>query len=442
MAGTDTLARLTRLAPPRARSEASSSASRAFLRELFREYGPRDFAVRLWDGSTLDPTAGEEARFTLVLNHPGSLRAMFWPPTELTLGEAYIYGDFDLEGDVTASFRLADHLLRERHWATRERLKLALDLLRLPADSHRRSRPRPLRLSGSPRSLSRTREAIGYHYDTSNEFFRLWLDRRMVYSCAYFESGEDDLDTAQERKLDYICKKLRLRPGERLLDIGCGWGALLLHAAEHYRVSADGITLSTRQAELARQRVAERRRTADCRVELKDYRELECRAQYDKLVSVGMFEHVGREGLVDYFSRAFALLRPGGIMLNHGIAAPTTSRRRGKSFTTTYLFPDGELVPVHTALAAAEAAGFEIRDVESLREHYALTLRHWLRRLEAHSEEANELVGSLIPRIWRLSWAGATHGFESGRLNLYQVLLVKPERGRSRLPLTRADLYR
>jgi cyclopropane-fatty-acyl-phospholipid synthase len=264
----------------------------------------------------------------------------------------------------------------------------------------------------------------------------------MVYSCAYFAKPEEDLDTAQVRKLDYICRKLRLRPGERLLDIGCGWGGLIMHAAAQYGVEAVGITLSVPQAELARKRLHESELNNRCRVEVCDYRDLETNQQYDKIVSVGMFEHVGEELLPEYFRRACRLLRPGGVFLNHGIAYSANYRRRGPSFTDRYVFPDGELLPISTSLRAAELSGFEVRDVESLREHYALTLHHWVRRLEARAEEARCITNDATYRIWRLYMAGAAHGFRTGRLNLYQTLLARPRHGDSGLPLTREDWYR
>jgi cyclopropane-fatty-acyl-phospholipid synthase len=295
-------------------------------------------------------------------------------------------------------------------------------------------------LSGALHSKQRDRRAVTYHYD-SNDFYALWLDRRLVYSCGYFKSAGDDLDTAQEQKLDYICRKLRLRRGDRILDLGCGWGGLLQYAAAKYGVEAFGITLSVPQAELARERFREAGVSDQCRVEVSDYRDLDLSQQYDKLVSIGMFEHVGKSLLPEYFSRAWALLRPGGVFLNHGIAASATFVRKGPSFVDKYVFPDGELVPIHRTLRVAEACGFEVRDVESLREHYMFTLRHWVRRLEANSDEARKIAGDVIYRVWRLYMSGSAHAFQTGRLNLYQTLLSKPDHGESRLPLTREDWY-
>lgn len=264
----------------------------------------------------------------------------------------------------------------------------------------------------------------------------------MVYSCAYFSRPDEDLDMAQQRKLDYLCRKLRLRPGDRLLDIGCGWGALLLHAVREYGVRGRGITLSRAQAEHAKERIRKEGLDGRCSVELCDYRDVAESDGFDKLVSVGMFEHVGRSRLAEYFRKAWKLLSPGGLFLNHGIAMnPLAQARKGPSFTDCYVFPDGDLLPISTTLQTAETAGFEVRDVESLREHYSLTLRHWVRRLEAHAAEAGRFTNEATCRIWRLYMAGSAHGFETGRLNVYQALLVKPDNGASGLPLTRSDWY-
>lgn len=265
----------------------------------------------------------------------------------------------------------------------------------------------------------------------------------MVYSCAYFLSPEDSLNQAQEQKLEHICRKLRFRPVQRLLDIGCGWGGLVIFAAERYGVEALGITLSQPQADLANERIAHAGLADRCRVEVRDYREVNEVHGYDALASVGMFEHVGESRLETYFQQAWRLLRPGGLFLNHGITRRATDqRRRGRSFSDEYVFPDGELTPISTSLHIAEKVRFEVRDVESLREHYAMTLRHWVRRLEAHHEQALQFVDEPTYRVWRLFMSGSAHGFASGRLNAHQTLLVKPgPEGQSGLPLTRADLY-
>ena len=418
--------------------------SLSFLDDLLGGHRPRDFAVRLWDGTVWGAEPGMPARFTLALKHPGALRRMFWPPGEISLSEAYIYDDFDIEGEIEAVFPLADDLLAGRRSLT-ESLRQARRVLSLPAE-RRNGRPQTGRgaahLRGIRHSKRRDRLAVTYHYDVPGEFYMLWLDEQMVYSCAYFATPDEDLDTAQERKLDYICRKLRLGRGERLLDIGCGWGALVSHAARRYGVEALGITLSEPQAELANERIRRAGLEDRCRVEVRDYREIEDWGEYDKLVSVGMFEHVGGARLPDYFSRAYRLLRPGGVFMNHGISrSPNVPRRRGPTFISRYVFPDGELVPIGTTIGAAGGGGFEVRDVESLREHYALTLGHWVRRLEEKYEEARRIVGESTYRVWRLYMAGSAHGFRTGRINVYQTLLSKPDLGESGLPLTRADWY-
>ena len=413
----------------------------AFLKDVLGNFHPRDFRIRLWDGSAWDAEPGEPSRFTFVLRNPGGFRAMFRSPSEITLGEAYLDGDIEVEGDLGEAFRLSDRLVRMRPGFD-VRLRCARLLLSLPSTG--RSRPvRPaMRLHGSLHSRERDRQAVTYHYDLSNDFYALWLDERMVYSCAYFADPAEDLHAAQERKLHYICRKLRLRPGDRLLDIGCGWGAMVLCAAERYGAEAHGVTLSGPQAEWANERIREAGLSGRCRVDLRDYREIDAWERYDKLVSVGMFEHVGEVRMREYFERAYRLLRPGGVFLNHGIACHSgIPSQPGPSFSDNYIFPDGELLPIATTLRAAEACGFEVRDVESLREHYVLTLRHWLRRLEERRTEARRFVDERTFRLWKLYLAGASHTFLAGRNAVFQVLLVKPFHGESGLPLTRTDWY-
>jgi cyclopropane-fatty-acyl-phospholipid synthase len=303
----------------------------------------------------------------------------------------------------------------------------------------------------SPR---RDQKAVRFHYDVGNEFFGLFLDKRMVYSCAYFKTGNESLDEAQEAKLEHTCRKLRLASGESLLDIGCGWGGMIIHAAQHHGVQALGITLSENQAQFARERIAGLGLSDRCRVEVRDYRQLGNHEPFDKIVSIGMVEHVGRRRLAEYFAQAYHVLRPGGLFLSHGIvtvdgARPKPLMRRlsdwawrGRGFIERYVFPDSELLPLGEHVLAAERAGFESRDAESLREHYALTLRHWVRRLEANRDEALRLAGDATYRVWRLYMSASAHQFATGRINVEQLLLAKPlKSGASRLPLTRDDLY-
>lgn len=422
-------------------TDAATHLTLHLLDELFGGDATDNVGVRLWNGVCWPDAAPRPA--TIVLKHPGALRQMFLPGTELGLAEAYLYDDFDVEGDIAAIFGLAD-ALSEATSGWRKKLAVGRDLLRLPpGDDHKHGRRGPARMTGQRHSVERDQQAVTYHYDVSNDFYALWLDGRMVYSCAYFYSPDQDLDTAQGQKLDYICRKLRLRPGQRMLDVGCGWGGLLMHAAEHYGVDATGITLSRPQAGLANERIAAAGLEDRCRVQVRDYRQVDEPERYDTLVSVGMFEHVGAAMLPAYFAQALRLLRPGGAFLNHGIASRATDKpQSGPSFSDTYVFPDGELVPIYATLHAAEEAGFEVRDVESLREHYALTLRHWVRRLEACHGQALAFVDEPTYRVWRLFMSGSAHGFAIGRLNVYQALLVKPdESGRSGLPLTRTDWY-
>jgi cyclopropane-fatty-acyl-phospholipid synthase len=423
-------------------SLSAAAVTRRLLGELFGHDGRANIAVRLWDGTHWPDDRPRAA--TLVLRHPGALRAMFADGTELSLSEAYLYDDFDIEGDIESVFGLAD-AIAERTGGWRNKLRAFAELRRLPLAPERGTGRRGrASLSGRKHSVERDRQAVRYHYDVSNDFYRLWLDSRMVYSCAYFKSPDTDLDTAQLAKLDMICRKLRLRSGQRLLDIGCGWGGLVMHAAREYGVDATGITLSQPQADLANRLAAEAGLAGRCRVEVRDYRAVDSSRPFDVLVSVGMFEHVGERMLPAYFGKAASLLAPGGVFLNHGIASRATDPAgHGPSFSNTYVFPDGETLPINVTLHAAENAGFEVRDVESLREHYAMTLRHWVRRLEAHHEEALRHADEPTYRVWRLFMSGSADGFRDGRYNVYQTLLGVPGKdGASGLPLTRSDWYK
>jgi cyclopropane-fatty-acyl-phospholipid synthase len=416
---------------------------------------PRSFQIRLWNGGEL-PAAGG-APFRLVFNHPGAVRRMFSPPIELSLGEAFIYGDFEIEGDIIASFSLYD-ALRQRTFSTGDLLALARDWLALPkSDVTRLTGRGSAQIRGAIHSRERDRAAIGYHYNVGNEFYALWLDRRMQYSCGYFPTGAEDIDAAQECKLEHICRKLRLKPGERVLDIGCGWGGLALYAAEKYGVEVLGVTLSDKQVEYANVQIARAGLSDRVQIKLQDYRDLQSES-FDKLVSVGMFEHVGRSHLPEYFAQTYRLLKPGGLFLNHGIsiwpgAWPAGARPGGWQrfierrlvgsglFSQHYIFPDGELEPVSEVNLMAERAGFEVRDVENLREHYALTLRHWLKRLEQQRDDVIRLTDEVTFRTWRIFLASSAYGFESADINVNQSLLSKTVDGKSSAPLTRADLY-
>ena len=425
---------------------------------------PRHFSIQLWDQAEL-PAEGEN-KFTLVLNHPGALRRIFSPPIELSAGEAYIYGDFDIQGNLYAFYELLDILL-SHNFTTGEATGLVREIQKLPKTGSEHTITRqPAKLSGKLHSRERDMQAIRFHYNVSNEFYSLWLDKQMQYSCGYFPNGNEALDHAQERKIEHICRKLRLKPGECLLDIGCGWGGLAISAAKNYGVNVFGVTLSDKQAAYAQEKT-NRLGVADrVRIEMRDYRDLE-KESFDKIVSVGMFEHVGQSHLPEYFSHVYQLLKPGGLFLNHGI-----SRRAGPldlrllkgldeyhrplrpvqtyferkvlglgSFSEHYIFPDGELVPVSEANLIGEAAGFEVRDVENLREHYALTLRAWVQRLEEHHDEAVALVGESVYRTWRLYMSFSAVQFETAQICVNQSLLAKPVNGRVAIPMSRADLY-
>lgn len=422
--------------------------TRHVLDEIFAGCSLDRVGVRLWDG-TMWPD--ERPRLAvLALNHPAALGRMFLAGTEVGLAEAYLRGDFAIEGDIEVAFEIGDYLLARRDdW--KEKLKLGRLLVALPGQDGKSTVGRALRqflpqISGKRHSLERDRRAITFHYDVSNEFYRLWLDRRMVYSCAYFQSPDEDLDTAQERKLDYICRKLRLRPGQRFLDIGCGWGALVIHAAKHFGVQAEGITLSEAQAEWGRDRIAEAGLDNKAKIDLRDYRKMSANGvePYDAVASVGMAEHVGLEPLPGYFAAAHQALKPGGVFLNHAIGQGVVARpdNSSGSFIEQYVFPDGDIPPIPIMLTSAESVGFEIRDVENLREHYALTLRHWLGRLETNRDEALRFVDEPTYRVWRLYIGGSAHGFNRGYVAVYQTLLTKLEScGETKLPLSRDDWY-
>ncbi len=423
--------------------------TRHVLSEIFAGSSLDNVGVRLWDGTAWPD--GRARAAVLSLKHSESLARMFLPGTEVGLAEAYLHNDFDIEGDMEAAFEIGDFLLAHLgDW--KKKLKLPGLLIALPARDGRSTIRRAAnqllpQIRGKRHLPERDRRAVTFHYDISNDFYRLWLDRRMVYSCAYFETPDDALDAAQEHKLDYLCRKLRLRPGQRLLDIGCGWGALLLHAAKHFGVCAEGITLSEPHVSWARARIEEEGLTNAATIALRDYREIVASGCeiYDAIVSVGMAEHVGRERLPDYFHAVHRALKPGGIFLNQAIGEsiiPRADNRNG-SFIEHYVFPDGDVPPLPIMLRAAESAGFEIRDVENLREHYMLTLRHWLARLEAHHAEALSFVEETTYRVWRLYLAGAGHGFRRSHIAVYQTLLAKLNpAGQTNLPLTRHDWHR
>lgn len=406
------------------------------MRLLFGDAYARDVGVALWEGTRVNPSG---ARFVLQVAAPGALRAAFSPPIELNAARAFGAGLLDVEGDLETAI---DAFTRASRAITmRTVVRMAALLRRLPSTAL--PRLREARLRGFVHSKARDRAAVSFHYDRPVQFYRAFLDRDLVYSCAYFDDTVESLDAAQSAKLDYTLRKLRLQPGERLLDIGCGWGALVIRAAQHFGAKALGITLSRTQHEEAQRRIAEAGVGDRARVELRDYRDLRGE-RFDKIVSIGMFEHVGRPRFSQYFASAFEAVRPGGLFLNHAIADQSQGRRSGRAagFMGRFIFPDGELVGAGEALRAAECAGFEVRDVENLREHYARTLRAWRANLERNRDAAIAASDESVYRLWRLYLAGSAQGFNSGRLGVFQALLARPHAdGRTELPPTRRDLY-
>ncbi len=362
-------------------------------------------------------------------------------PGELGLGRAYVAGEIDLEGDLDAILALGDDRAQLRFGArdvalaSRAILSIGgLRPLRLPPP------PEEARLRGRLHSRERDAAAISHHYDISNDFYRLVLGPAMTYSCAYFATRESSLEDAQRDKHELICRKLRLKSGERLLDVGCGWGTLAIHAAKRFGVSVVGVTLSEPQAELAEKRASEAGVGHLVTIRVQDERDVDD-GPYDAISSVGMFEHVGAERLSEYFGHLQQLLRPQGRLLNHGISSPPSrvAPIRRNSFLYRYVFPDGELHEMGNVVSIIQGAGLEVRDVESLREHYALTLRKWVANLEAHRDEAVRLVGEPRYRIWRLYMTGAARNFDAGRTQVHQILAVRSDGGRSGQPLRRGD---
>jgi cyclopropane-fatty-acyl-phospholipid synthase len=419
------------------------------LQRLFRGFDG-SLALRLWNGTTLrlGKAGAEESkpRFTLVCRNPSVVRSMVLGRDPFRLAEAYFRGDIDIEGDFFAALGLKDQLHSIR-LSSRDRLGALLSALRLPAlnDAWPGSESQRAPLHGpavKAHTKTENRAAISFHYDVSNEFYRLWLDEERVYSCAYFTSSDESLDQAQRNKLEHICRKLRLRPGERLLDIGCGWGALACWAARHHGVRAHGITLSRQQFEYTQQRIRAEGLQDQVTVELRDYRDLAGEGVYDKVSSVGMFEHVGLANLATYLATVRRVLRPGGLFLNHGIThdGEGWTKSVATEFINRYVFPDGQLDCVSNIQLGMERAGFEIHDVEGLRPHYALTLRHWVRRLEANHEAAQREVGEPTFRVWRLYMAACALEFEAGGTGIYQILASSRNQGEWPVPLSRRDL--
>lgn len=399
--------------------------------ESLRSRQPLPLTVALWNGDEIQ--MGEQPRVSIRVKSAPAARYLLKPSLD-ALGEAYVEGHLDVDGRIDEVFRVAETLARTVDGA-----------------GMRGALPQPMsrlaRAVGLGRhNKARDRRAIEYHYDVSNEFYARWLDPQMVYSCAYFSSPAQGLAQAQVAKLEHICRKLRLSSGQTLLDIGCGWGALAMHAARHHQVRVLGITLSSRQHDLATQRVAQAGLGNLVEIRLQDYRDLPTDAAFDRIASVGMFEHVGLDNLGEYFRSVHRLLKPGGIALNHGITSSDPDSREvglgAGSFIDRYVFPDGELPHVSLAIREMTAAGLELADAESLRRHYAITLQHWSRAFEQHLDELVGMVGEHRARIWRVYLAGCAHAFEKDWINLYQLLAVKGSHGDNPLPMTRDFMYR
>ncbi|MFF8901885.1 class I SAM-dependent methyltransferase [Streptomyces lydicus] len=406
---------------------------------------PLPVRIRAWDRSESGPPGGP----VLVIRHRRALRRLLFKPGELGLARGWVAGDLDIEGDLYEALDLLAGLLWERATTTKAPRAAALRALARP--ELRAAARELLALAGAPvpptppaeevrrrrgplHTLRRDKEAISHHYDVGNDFYALVLGPSMVYSCAYWESPAASLEDAQRDKLDLICRKLALKEGQRLLDVGCGWGSMVLHAAREYGVRAVGITLSEEQATFARKRIAEAGLADRIEIRVQDYREIKDEP-FDAISSIGMAEHVGRARYAEYASALYALLRPGGRLLNHQIARrPVADEEtyRVDDFIDRYVFPDGELAPVGRTVAQLEEAGFEVRDVEGIREHYALTLRQWVANLEKHWDEAARLTSPGRARVWRLYMAASALSFERNRIGVNQVLAVRtPDSGAS-----------
>lgn len=418
---------------------------------------PLPVRLRAWDRSESGPPGTP----VLVIRRRRALRRLLWKPGELGLARAWVAGDLDIEGDLYEALDLLSGSLWERGEdaatrtsgltallsALRDRgtRRAGIELIKiagpwLPPSPPPEEAPRPR--GGPLHTLRRDKAAISHHYDVGNTFYERVLGPSMVYSCAYWESSGSTLEEAQRAKLDLVCRKLALEPGQRLLDVGCGWGSMVLHAAREYGVSAVGITLSEEQAAYARKRVAEAGLADRVEIRVQDYREI-FDGPFDAISSIGMAEHVGSARYAEYAAELYGLLKPGGRLLNHQIARrPLTDEGAYEvdEFIDRYVFPDGELAPVGRTVGQLERAGFEVRDVEALREHYALTLRRWVANLEARWDEAVRLSSPGRARVWRLYMAASALSFERNRIGVNQVLAVRtPESGASGLSLRTRD---
>ena len=383
----------------------------------------RPFAVRFWDGAIVRATEPDAPTFTI--NSPRALAHALRAPGELGLGRAYVAGLIDVD-DFDAALLVVDNFEPPR-LSARQLIRLALALVRACGVVWPPRRPATeLRLRGERHTLMRDRRAVRHHYNVGNEFFALFLDRSMTYSCAYFAGGAHTLEEAQEAKLELVCKKLRLEDGERVLDVGCGWGSFAIHAAARHGVHVVGVTLSEPQAELARRRAAEAGVGELVDIRVADYREV-ADGPFDAISSIGMVEHVGEERIDLYARRLAELLRPGGRLLNHGIAKLKDFDARDEgAFSERFVFPDGVPLPLSRVQLALERTGLVTRHVEGLADDYAETLRHWIERFESHWGEAVRIGGIERARIWQLYLHAARQGFQTGWASIYQVLAHRP----------------
>ncbi len=392
-------------------------------RELEQALPTRPFALRFWDGTELRAT--EPHSPTLYLNTPRAIAHVLRAPGELGLGRAYAAGMIEVD-DLDGALRMVD-TFAPPPLSIKQQLRLAGAMVRASGVAAPPRRPQAeLRLRGERHTMARDRRAVRHHYDVGNDFFALFLDRSMTYSCAYFKSGASTLEEAQQAKLELVCTKLGLRQGERVLDVGCGWGSFAIHAATHHGVNVLGITLAERQAELARERVREAGVADRVEIRVADYREL-AEEPFDAITSIGMVEHVGEERIDEYARRLHLLLPPGGRLLNHGIAKLKDLETPDEGpFSERFVFPDGVPLPLSRIMLALERAGLATAHVEGLQDDYAQTLSHWIERYESRYEDAVRLGGAERARVWRLYLRAARLGFETGWASIYQVLAHRP----------------
>ncbi len=416
------------------RAKSIAAISSRIIATLLKGYQGK-VAIQLWDGSQKAGSADTEC--CIIFHDPGVIRELVLYRSLSRLTEAYLDGAISINGNMEALFDLETHL-KTLHLSPGKKWRLLWSALQLPGLHHRSVMTEK---SSGKTTHKNGRASIAHHYDVSNEFYRLWLDPEMVYSCAYFSNEQQSLAEAQREKLDYLCRKLRLQPGQTLLDIGCGWGALAIYAARYYGVTVHGITLSKAQQRFANERVIAEGLEQQVKIELLDYRDLPEQAAYDRVVSVGMFEHVGLKNFPTYFGTVKRVLKPGGLFLNHGITSDTRwSRTPLTRFINRYIFPDGELTRVSEVASAMEQAGFEVLDTEGLRRHYAYTLRRWVAALEANREKAISQTSEVTYRLWRLYMAGSAYFFNKGSIGVHQ-LLVGHQQDLLPIPLRRDDLY-